>query len=492
MLKLIGKIKNYFIDTLFNFKLYNLLGIFLVILFSILLGYLFANNFVYGLTFFGAIIMFFVLFLCLYSAEIGLYITVVFSFFAYFLSRLFFNGTMPVGFIYDLFVFTTFLGLMTTGRDFKSKFARFAKTPIVIGILLLLFLMALEYFNPNSRVKQIWFLAFRKFLGYVCLLYIAYSVFDSYGKVKRFIVVLFLVSSAVAVYGCIQQWRGYFDFEWQIILSSPHGMGLIFVNGEFRKFSTFSDAAAYGILMAVCAVFYLIIGIEEKDKFKKWIIISGCIFMILGMGYSGTRTAYAIIIVGLAFNVLLNFHRKATRIFAVIGTIILLALLYAPIQGNKTIERFRTTFKASDDESFKVRVLSRQYIQPYIRAHPIGGGLGTTGATGAELEPDHFLANLQPDSSYLKKAAETGWIGLALICIFYFIILKSGIRGYFKVQDMRFKNLYSASISALFAFYIAEYAQVALGQITDVVVYYPIIAIIMQLKKFDITYSDTN
>jgi hypothetical protein len=270
-----------------------------------------------------------------------------------------------------------------------------------------------------------------------------------------------------------------------LIISNPHGLGLIYINGEFRKFSTFSDPAAFGILMAVCSVFYLTIAVEEKNKPVKWIILSGCFFMILGMGYSGTRTAYAIIIIGLAFYVLLNFQKKSTRLFALFGTLILLFLIYAPISGNKTLDRFRTTFQASEDESFKVRAQTRKYIQPYIISHPIGGGLGTTGATGAEMEPEHYLANLQPDSSYLKKAAETGWIGLLLICIFYFIVLKSGINGYFIVRSNNFKNIYSAATSCLFAFYIAEYAQVALGQITDVVVYYPIIAIIMKLKEFN-------
>jgi hypothetical protein len=45
--------------------------------------------------------------------------------------------------------------------------------------------------------------------------------------------------------------------------------------------------------------------------------------------------------------------------------------------------------------------------------------------------------------------------------------------------------IYAASISAIFSFYIAEFAQDAIGQITDIVVYYPIIAIMLTLKNND-------
>jgi hypothetical protein len=81
---------------------------------------------------------------------------------------------------------------------------------------------------------------------------------------------------------------------------------------------------------------------------------------------------------------------------------------------------------------------------------------------------------------------ETGWIGLGLICILFFLILKSGIEGYFSPQGPRSKAIYAGAISALFCFYVAEFAQDAIGQITDMVVYYPLIAIILKLKYLNV------
>jgi len=491
-LESIGKFKNrvyrgsmrFLERTFLQKKLNNWFGYLVISCVAMMFGFLVATRIELGLVLFGLMLALSLTIACLVSAELGLYITVIFSFFAAFLSRLFFYGNMPTGAIYDILVLATFLGLLRK-PNFRQHFTRFNSSPIVIWLLIILFYTLIQLFNPNSHSLNTWYLAVRKFLGYILLLYIAYAVFDSYNQIRKFVILLFLVSSASAMYGCIQQWHGYFNFELQLIFSNPHGLGLILINGEFRKFSTMGDPAAFGILMAVCAVFYLVLATYEKNKAYQWTMIIGSVFMILGIGYSGTRTANAIIIAGLAFFVLLNFDKKSTRIFGFIATILFLILLYAPINGNKTIDRFRTTFTGEKDESFKVRVLSRNFVQPYILKHPIGGGMGTTGATGASEQPGHFLANFQPDSSYLKKAAEVGWIGLAITLIMYFVVLKVSIHTFFSAQHENIRAMSAACVSGLFAFYIAEYAQVALGQVTDTVVYYPIIAIIMKIKLFD-------
>jgi putative inorganic carbon (HCO3(-)) transporter len=470
--------------TFLQKKLNNWLGYLILTLVAVVFGYLLAVAPLVGIGLFGVMFGLAVIIVCLASAQAGLYLTVIYSFFAFFLSRLLFQGNMSVGVVFDVLVLATFLGLLRT-IDFKTVFNEFYKTPIAMCMLAILFYTIIQFFNPNSHSLDTWFLACRKFLGYVLLLFISYNVFDSYESIRKFVKMLFVVSVISAIYGCIQQWHGYFNFEMQLILSDPHGFGLIFINGEFRKYSTMSDPAAFGILMAVCAVFYLIIATYEKDKTNKWILIIGSIFMILAMGYSGTRTANAIIAAGLAFFIVLNFDKKSTRIFGIIATVIFLIIMYAPLPYNKTIDRFRTTFVGEEDQSYKVRVMSRHFIQPYILSHPLGGGLGTTGATGASEQPGHVLANFQPDSSYLKKAAEVGWIGLVITCLMYFIVLRFGIIGFFRSEHEHIRAFYAATVTGLFAFYIAEYAQVALGQITDVVVYYPMLAMILKLKYYD-------
>ena len=108
---------------------------------------------------------------------------------------------------------------------------------------------------------------------------------------------------------------------------------------------------------------------------------------------------------------------------------------------------------------------------------------------GLLYNPGHYLAGFQTDNGYLQYALELGWVGLAIICYFFFTIIKNGIRGYFQCTEQRLKFVYAATIVCLFSFIIAEFAQTAIGQISDEVVFYPLIAIILKLKHFDKSYS---
>lgn len=104
---------------------------------------------------------------------------------------------------------------------------------------------------------------------------------------------------------------------------------------------------------------------------------------------------------------------------------------------------------------------------------------------GKTYHPGHRLAGFQPDNGYLKKALEIGPIGLINYLVFYFLILMVGINGFFSSKDIVNKILFSASICTLYCLFIGEYAQKALGQISDMVIFYPIIAIMIRLKKFE-------
>ena len=54
------------------------------------------------------------------------------------------------------------------------------------------------------------------------------------------------------------------------------------------------------------------------------------------------------------------------------------------------------------------------------------------------------------------------------------------------------KSGYDAAITAsIFSFYIGEYAQETIGQITDIVVYYPLIAILLKLPYVDTKKEET-
>jgi O-antigen ligase len=115
-------------------------------------------------------------------------------------------------------------------------------------------------------------------------------------------------------------------------------------------------------------------------------------------------------------------------------------------------------------------------------SHPMGGGLSTTGNLGLALNPGHYLAGFQTDNGYLQMALEIGWIGLAIICLMFFLVLRGGVRAYFRTTDERMRAVYAACVCALFCYYVGMFAQNTLGHLEDMAFYYPMIAIILQSK----------
>ncbi|MGI8952118.1 MAG: O-antigen ligase family protein [Chitinophagaceae bacterium] len=482
--KLSIKIEDFWSKTFLDQKLNNWLGYVLIFSIAAVLGYLLAQNTVVGFGITGIVISAAVIITCLLSTEAGLYINVVYSFFAFHFSRFFFHDTFPVGVASDVLVVATLFSLFVRRISLKNTVNQFTKTSVAICILFLFFYLFIELFNPYAHSFEGWYQTFRKMLGAVFVLFVSFHVFSNYRSIKRFITLLFIVCTIAGIYGCIQQWHGLFSFERDWVMADANRFALTYIDGDFRKFSTMSDPTAYAIIMASCSIFFLVIAWNQKKASTKIILIIGSIFMLLGMAYSGTRTANAMVIGGLLIFILLTLNKKSTQIFAVISILIFLVLMYGPFYSSPTINRFRTTFSSSD-ASFNVREANRKFIQPYIYSHPFGGGLCTTGAGGLRFNPDHYLAGFPPDSGYLKKALETGWMGLALICILYFLITKTGIKGYFSTKNEHIKVMYAAATAAIFSFYVAEFSQDAIGQITDLVVYYPLIAIILKMKYFN-------
>jgi putative inorganic carbon (hco3(-)) transporter len=463
-------------------KLENKTGYVIFGLIAIAFGYLLSTQTLAGLEIFGGVLGAFVVLACFLSAEAGLVITMIFSFFGFFLNRLLFNDEFPIGVVSDVLIASTFIGMMISRGDFKNNFKELTHNGIFVFIIFYALYLLVQLFNPNANSFEGWFQTFRRFIICIFLLVIAYNIFTSQAAIKRYVKVFFVIAFLSGLYGCIQQWHGYFQYELDLIYRAEN---VYYINGgELRKIGTMSDPLSYGVVMATSAIFFLIIAPFQKPL-ARTVILFGVIFMLLGMAYSGTRTANVMVIVGIGMFVLLTFHKKVTRLFAFGGALVFLFLLYAPIYGNGTINRFRTSFIGKEDASFNVREVNRHIIQPYIHSHPIGGGLCTSGEPGRRFNPGHELAGFPPDSGYLRKALETGWIGLLMIVVLYFITLQFGIRGYFRTHHEKRRVLYVACISCLFALYIAEFPQEAIGQITDMVLYYPFIAILIKLRQMD-------
>ena len=82
-------------------------------------------------------------------------------------------------------------------------------------------------------------------------------------------------------------------------------------------------------------------------------------------------------------------------------------LMVMPYQ-NAITYRIRSTFEGTKDASAAIRDYDRHEVQPYIQAHPMGGGIFTSGGEGNKYNKGHYLEYLQADSGYLKTLGGAG------------------------------------------------------------------------------------
>jgi hypothetical protein len=481
----VGIVSSFLQRTFVHEKMNNWAGFIVVVMLASSFGYLIASDFVTGMGVFGLILGISLLLICILNAEYGLYVILFYAFASSTLSRFVLGEQVPVGVGMDILVFTTFLGLFFIKENLKKNSEVFFKSKPVIFYSIILIYLGFELLNPLAHSFAGWFQIMRKVWESFLIVYIAFIALNSKIKIRRFLKVLFFFAFISGLYGCFQEWHGLMSFELGWVHSDPKRVGLIYIFGTYRKFSVFSGPTEFGILMAACSLLYILIGINERNKVTKVMYILGSIFMLLGMSYSGTRTANAMLVGGFFIYILLSINKLSTKIFAFVSLMVFLFLLYAPIYSSVTLIRFRTTFSASEDASYNVRETNRQRIQPYIYSHPFGGGVYTTGEMGKKYNPGHPLAGFPTDSSFLNKALETGWIGMILTCIFYFSSLAFIIRGYFTSNSEQTKSILAASLAFFFSFYIGEIAQEAVGLFANMAVLFPLFGIIIRLRALD-------
>ncbi len=419
----------------------------------------------------------------LINYRFGFYMAIVLGFTIFFMGRLM-GDALLFSFVVDAQINAAFAGLIIHKVIRREPFLKNTRHTITYAYLIYTLYLLLQIFNPEMDSIAGWFLVIRKFLQFVMIFFIAANGFDSIKRIRFYLLFWTICAFAAGAYGCYQEWFGLFDFEMNWIWSVPGRAGLYSLdNGNFRKFGTLSGPAAYGILMAASGLLMCILAIRNKAWYKRVLLLSAAAFVLLGMAYSGTRTAYFIFAAGCVLYILMTITNKSTLIVACLFLMGFVVLLWGPIYGNSTINRKRSTFEFSDDASMAVRDVNRAFIQPYIYSHPIGGGLATSGLQGGLYNPNHYLAGFPPDSGFLKTVIETGWIGFFFQCLLYCLILLAGVRVFYRTQDETIKTYSLTAVIVVFSFIVSQYGQVSIGQFPDCFLFYSLLAIIVRLSK---------
>lgn len=478
-----NNLSTFFQDEIVNKKLNSPLGYIVLISCSILFVFilkLFGE--VGGIVAFALLIGFPLLMICLVNTGFGYLLALFYAYFMFILEKIGIN--IPVGVLYDLIFYITFGGIVLKEVVLKKSDWTGLKSPVFISLYILSAYEILQILNPNAVSFYAWAYGMRGLITKFCVLLVGVYVIQSFQFVKVFTKFWLALALLAAIYSLKQEYLGLFDFEKAWVFAEEGRYNLIYIWGRFRKWSFLSDVNAFGLLMAFSSIFCFILTLGPYKTWIKVALIVGGILMFMGMTFSGTRTAYAMIPAGFSIYFLMTLNNPRTIVFGIVTSMAVALLLFGPFYGGN-MNRLRSLINADEDASMNVRDMNRNRIQPYLQSHPIGGGLVTTGPSGREYSPGHYLAGFPPDSGYLETALETGWIGLIFEMMFLATVLIVGVRNFFRTKDPTIKNFYAAYLSSFFALTVANYAQNALGQKPIGLIVYTTFILMFKLRDMD-------
>ena len=421
----------------------------------------------------------------IFSLRFGLIVVLVIGFFVLAISRM--NPDLPLGIILDAFVAVMFFGLMI--RQIGSKDWGFLRNPVSMLVIVWIAYNFIEVVNPVAASRLAWLYTIRSIAGLLLIYFITIKAIDSVDYVSLLFKIWIGLALLAALYGLKQEFFGFSDTELNWILSSEERFKLFFNWGKFRRFSFFSDPTVFGILMAYTSLLCIVLLSGKILIWKKVLLGIAAGTMLLAMVYSGTRTAYATVPVGIVFFTVITLKRN---IMIGVGVCMLMAaaVIYLPISSlgpldSNRLNRIRSAFIGEEDPSYQVRQKNQEYIQPYILSHPIGGGLGSVGVWGQRFSPNSPLSQFPPDSGFVRVAVEQGWIGLIIYMALLFVLFRYGVRQYLLCEHPKIKLFYVAVLTVLFSLTVANYPQQSFAIFPTIIIFYICMGIVVRLKDFD-------
>ncbi|GAB4237939.1 MAG: hypothetical protein Tsb0034_13300 [Ekhidna sp.] len=425
----------------------------------------------------------------------GLYIIILISVAMPIANRVLPGGYIPFGVFIDLLLLLIFGIIMARSInnwiiDPDNYKLSNLSNPISVLVMIWVAYWMIQVFNPAGTVGG-WVYGIRSVIRMMIIYFIIQSLLNTPSHIKRFTDFFIIIGLLAGLYGIYQEFFGLPSFDMKWATATEERIGLLYIGGKWRKFSFMTDPSAFGLFMAFISIMTAFLSIGPNSTRRRVFYLVTCIVCLMGMLYSGIRTAFAVVPVAVFLYVLLNINKTKTLAFAGFSALFFVVIYFGPFYG-KTIMRFRSAFNPGEDASMQVRDVNRERIQPYIYDHPFGGGLTTTGSYGIRYSPGHPLAGFPPDSGFMKILLELGWVGLLLEMILFSVVLGIGISNYYACSSEKTKAYMAAYIVGFFAMTIAYYAKKGVDQFPINFLLYSTFAIVRNLKFLEKEKSPPN
>ena len=318
-----------------------------------------------------------------------------------------------------------------------------------------------------------WYTGARLMAFQILYTFIVFSIYISSPEILMKYIKLWAILSLFSAFWVWKQQNIGFTTEENLWLQTQGSSTHILNAGTLiRYFSTFSDAANYGINAAATTVAFILFGITTRIKWDRIFFLFTSILVFWGMFASGTRTAIFCVAAGLIVYIFISKSVKIAVPFSIIFIIFAFILVFTNIgNSNQQVRRMRSAFN-KDDASMNVRDINKEAIRKYIKDAPWGIGLGM-GYNVPANNKYAKLATIPPDSEYVYIWIRTGPIGITIFVITTLIMLAGACYiVLFRLKSRSLMGIGAGFCCAFVAIQLGGYANQVLMQFPNCVIFY--------------------
>lgn len=328
----------------------------------------------------------------------------------------------------------------------------------------------LEMANPNA-VQAAWTASITNYFVYpvICAVLVPMTI-RRYRNIEWLLIIWSVFIILAVAKGYWQKTYG-FNAREMVFLFEKGGAETHIIWSGIRYFSYFTDAANYGVHMAMAVLGFSILAYFIENRWLKIYFFMIALLALYGMLISGTRASIAVPIGGLVFFTAISRSWKTLSAGIVILSTIFIFFHETTIgESNQHIRRMRSAFHPKTDASYQVRVQNRELMKQHLADKPFGYGLGL-GGKASRYSPKEAIS-IPPDSWLINVWTDTGIVGVSLYVILHIILFAwcSWIL-MFKLSSKRLRNLLAIWLCMNAGFFIAAYANDVMQYPNVIIVY---------------------
>ena len=255
----------------------------------------------------------------------------------------------------------------------------------------------------------------------------AFLVFSLYISKPDILIKYLYIWGALSLFAAYWVWKqknfGLTPAESSFLYGRGRSTHLLQGGSLIRYFSTYSDAANFGIGIASTAVAFIIFGITAKIRILKIFLLIVGAAAAWAMFPSGTRTAIACMMAGLMAYIFLSKSFKIAIPFSIIFGLFAFILVFTKIgDGNQSIHRMRSAFD-KNDASANQRTINQETMKKYLKEAPFGIGIAQGYGSVPANNKYAYMSTIPADSEYVYIWIRTGEVGITLylICTFFML-----------------------------------------------------------------------